>query len=268
LQKYQSNKKNLRILLLSLTVIFISLPQLFSQITRKSKVEFYSSDSVLITADKYVSKKDNPYIILFHTEQSSRGEFDDLADRFIKMQYNCLSVDLRTGDEKGFVKNETAERVREQGLSDRLLTGRKDMIASLDYIYDLSRKPVLLLGSSSSASLALKIAKDDSRVLAVLALSPGEFFTPEFLLENIIQNLEKPVFLTGNANERDFLEKITSLEDNQNLNFFSPPEQSLGRGTSLLLNENPARDEYWMAVLIFIKSLKEFDDGEVSDNPL
>ena len=258
----------MRTVLFCLMIAFISQPAIFSQIIRKSTLEFYSIDSVLITADHYVSQKDNPYIILFHTEQSSRGEFDDLADRFVKMQYNCLSVDLRTGDETGFVKNQTAIRAKEKGYSDRLLTGKRDMMAALDYIYNLSRQPALLFGSSSSASLALKIADGNPKVSAILAFSPGEFFEPEFKLEDIIQNLEVPVFLTGNENENVFLEQIISEKKQNNLNYFSPPEGSLGRGTSLLLEENPVSDEYWMAVLIFIKSLKEIGDGEVPGNSL
>ena len=69
-----------------------------AQIIRKSKVTFFSSDSLSITADHYFSKKTNPCILLFHTENSSRGEFDSIAGRFARMQYNCLAVDLRSGE--------------------------------------------------------------------------------------------------------------------------------------------------------------------------
>ena len=69
-------------------LLLLLLPVIHSnaQIIRKSKVTFLASDSLLITADHYYSKKTNPYILLFHTENASRGEFDSIADRFARMQ--------------------------------------------------------------------------------------------------------------------------------------------------------------------------------------
>ena len=46
----------------------------FNVITKKT-VTFSSADQLLITADEYIIEDDNPYILLFHQQESSRGEF-------------------------------------------------------------------------------------------------------------------------------------------------------------------------------------------------
>lgn len=246
----------------------MNLSSVSAQIVRKTKVEFFSSDSVLITADHYYSRKENPYILLFHTEKSSRGEFDSLAYRFVKMQYNCLAVDLRTGDKYGFVHNETAERVHEGGLDIDTDNAEEDIIAAINFVSSFNGKPIVLLGSSSSASLCVKIASRNPKVKAVMAFSPGEFFLPEFKLASVLPGMKTPLFIAGNPEEQPYINEIFSDLNDQYKSFMPPPDHALGRGARLLLMGNPARDEYWLAVLIFIKSIKTLPDGEVSDNPV
>ena len=229
----------------------------YAQIVRKSKIEFYSTDSLLITADHYYSKKSNPYILLFHTEQSSRGEFDVIAERFIKMQYNCIAVDIRTGNKHGFVKNETSGRAMDSGIDRELEDGEKDIIASLNYVRSINKNNIIILGSSSSASLSLKIAAEENDITAVIALSPGEFFQPEFEVRSIIENYKIPVFIAGNKLEEPYLIDIFTDLKEEYKTMITASENTRGRGTGLLLEENPANNEYWFSILIFIKSLKE-----------
>ena len=78
----------------------------------KEKVTFESEDGVLITADHYLINQEYPYIVLFHQAGSSRGEFNEIAEKLMMLRYNCLAVDLRSGDNSNFVKNETAVKTR------------------------------------------------------------------------------------------------------------------------------------------------------------
>ncbi len=236
---------------------FLSSGNSYAQIVRKSKIEFYSTDSLLITADHYYSRKENPYILLFHTEQSSRGEFGVIAERFIKMQYNCIAVDIRTGNKHGFVKNETSGRALDNGIDRELEDGEKDIIASLNYVRSISDNNIIILGSSSSASLSLKIAAEEEDITAVIALSPGEFFQPEFEVRSIFENYKIPVFIAGNKSEEPYLVDIFSDLKEEYKTMITASENTRGRGTGLLLEENPANNEYWFSILIFIKSLKE-----------
>ncbi len=250
-------QKHLNLSISALVIlIFLSIGDSNAQIVRKSKVEFYSVDSLLVTADHYYSRKDNPYILLFHTEKSSRGEFDVIAERFIKMQYNCVAVDIRTGNKYGFVKNETSGRAVDLGVDKQLLDGEKDIRAALDFVKSLSDKNIILLGSSSSASLSLKIAAEENNINAVIALSPGEFFQPNFEVRSIFEKYNTPVFIAGNLSEEPYLIDIFSDLKEEYKTMISPPDYTLGRGTGLLLAENPTSNEYWFSILIFIKSLK------------
>lgn len=248
-----------KILNYSILAIFLltslSTEKAFSQIVRKSKIEFYSSDSLLLTADHYFSKKGNPYILFFHSENSSRGEFDNIATRFTKMHYNCLAVDLRTGNKYGYVKNESAERASRNSRDKRLISGEKDILAAIKFVQSLSKKNLILFGSSSSASLSLKIASEINNIDAVMALSPGEYFKPEFVVQNLIPDFNIPIFIAGNKIEEPYLNDMFFELKEEYKSIVNPSENSEGRGTELLSQDNPASNEYWMAVLIFIKSL-------------
>lgn len=243
--------------ILYLFIIFLLLPvSTFSQILRKSKVTFQSVDGLEITADHYYSKKSNPYIILFHQEKSSRGEFKSIAERFIKMNYNCLAVDLRSGERYGFILNETASGAKEKSYSNTLIESLKDVKASIDYIKQISPHPLILLGSSFSASLSLIAAKDDEDIKSIIAFSPGEFFYPEIEMKNIIQEIDKPIFIGVSTDEADYIKNIFNKDDADNIVFFQPSDAPGKRSAEALLSSNPSNDQYWLALIIFMRSLK------------
>jgi dienelactone hydrolase len=218
-------------------------------------VSFKASDGLLVTADQYQSRKTNPYIILLHQEKSCRGEFDSIVSRFIKMNYNCLAVDLRSGDDVGFTKNETAMRAREGNYVHTLLSASKDLEAAINYLYELSGKDISLFGSASSANLALMEGRNNLHVDAVVAFSPGEYFAPEYELKNILSNYPKPVFVAGTVEEYSYLTSIEGLNDPNKI-LFKPSSGNGMRGTQALLSQNLSRDEYWLSLLIFFKSLQ------------
>jgi dienelactone hydrolase len=234
---------------------FCFLP-LNAQIIRKSTLCFYSVDSILITADNYRSREENPYLILIHQENSSRGVFDSIAERFVKMNFNCLAVDLRNGDKYAYVNNETAQRARQRGRIINQRTAEDDLTATIDFIYNLSNQKLILLGSSSSASMALKLAAGNEKVQAVIALSPGEFYRPDFELKDFFESLNKPLFITGNEEETNYYKPIIDTLDAPLITLYRTSEFTSVRGNRLLLNSNNLQNQYWFALLIFIKSLQ------------
>ena len=58
----------------------------------------------------YLKDYNYPFILFFHQEGSSRGEYAGIAKKFFNLNYNCLAVDLRYGGESNYIKNETCER--------------------------------------------------------------------------------------------------------------------------------------------------------------
>lgn len=256
LRKYRPNNYFMKAFLLGFIILFSgTLRNGNAQVIRKSLIEFYASDSLLISADHYFSSRENPYIILFHKEGSSRGEFENIAERFVKMRYNCIAVDMRNGDNFGFVNNKTASRAKARNI-DSDAKAELDVLAAIEYISQISQQSVILLGSSYSASLCLKIAAENDSVRAIMTFSPGEFFRPQFSLNEILQQINKPIFIACNTVEYPYLlEAVEGLND-EKLTLVKPPENAENRGVGLLSDNNPVSDIYWLSVLIFIKSLQ------------
>ena len=138
----------------------------------QEKVTFQSSDGLTITADNYVSSTQNPYIILLHQAGYSRGEYREIAPKLIKLGYNCLAVDLRSGKEVNFIENETASLAKKNNLPCSYLDAFPEIHAAIDFVKQRSTKPIVLWGSSYSASLSLMVAPEELKVGALVVFSP------------------------------------------------------------------------------------------------
>ncbi len=222
----------------------------------KEKISFPSEDGIEITADKYLINEEYPYILLFHQAGSSRGEFRDVAEKFVKLRYNCLAVDLRSGDNANFVNNETASHARVAGKSVNFLDAKIDMTAAIDYAHDLTSREVILLGSSYSASLALLEGLNHPKVGAIIAFSPGEYFGKDLRLEDTLNTCSKPLFVAVTKREEPYVKQMLTSFSEEDYTLFQP--DTLGvHGARALWDDNPSKDEYWLALLMFINNLNK-----------
>jgi dienelactone hydrolase len=232
--------------------LFYSLQMVDAQ----QKITFLSSDGLPITADLYVQDKGNPYIILFHQANFSRGEYSETAPRLMKLGYNCLAVDLRSGKEVNYVQNETAAAARTKHLGTEYLDAEKDMVAAIDYIKNITKERIILFGSSYSASLTLKIAKNNPSVLAVIAFSPGEYFGTLKIKKNI-DHLDKPVFIGATTSEQPFIKDMVSGINPNFVSWFVPSKSKGVHGSRALWAASPENEDCWLALLQFFKKLKQ-----------
>lgn len=246
---YWVNLFNMR----KLVIIFLvlSLPVLSSG---QEKLGLSASDGLEITADFYQADPFQPYMIFMHQAGSSRGEYNEIAPRFLKMGYNCLVVDLRSGGEMNYVQNETAKRAKQENIPHSMLDARRDVAAAVDYAFKASGKPVILFGSSYSATLALEEAKSDPKVQAVIAFSPGEYF-PGHSVKETLAGFKKPYFVTGSLDEKPYIEELLSETNSSSGIIFSPQDGQGRHGASTLWKEEPSSSEYWLALIMFIRSL-------------
>jgi pimeloyl-ACP methyl ester carboxylesterase len=237
-------------------LIFIFLLSPGKSIYSQIKVAFEASDGLLVVADHYIVNKTYPYILLFHQLESSRGEFREIAPKLNKLGYNCLAVDLRAGNEVNFVRNETAQNAASMRLSQRLADTKKDMIAAIDFVNSRNELPVILLGSTFSASLSLVLAKEREDVQAVGAFSPGEFFTGTLNIKNLIQGLQKPVFIGSSKSELRFVTELANgiPEDFRHIIISSSTEGV--QGAKSLWETEKTHNENWLALMMFLKNLK------------
>jgi len=239
-----------------LTLIFVCTGNLLQAQTGKTTVSYYSADSLLITADRYVVQDSLPYVVLIHEQGSSRGEFSEIIDRFQKMNFNCLAADIRNGGNSNFIGNESAKRSRTGNFDRGYKAIEGDIIASVQEASSYSGKKVILLGAGANASLALKTAKEDSLVKAAIALSPGEYFLSSFMVEDTIAGIQKPVLITSSKIEFPYAEQLASGIEEEYKTVFAPENGPGARGTNSLLSENDSEGEYWLALLLFFKDLQ------------
>lgn len=228
----------------------------FLKTTAVEKVSYYTNDSLIITADLYLNNYNLPFILLFHDSEGSRGEYLEIAQRFLNLGYNCLAADLRVGDKSNFISNQTSEMARNLNISHSFIDCKRDIIASIKYVEKFNNKPVILLGSSFSASLCLMLAKENPQINSVIAFSPGEFFRPEIIVKDKIDNLSIPVFVTSTTIEYDYILELLSGITQENKTIYKPKLGKGLHGTKMLSQTNESANDCWLELLLFFKRLK------------
>jgi dienelactone hydrolase len=244
----------MRITTICLFILLFETTASFAQSFKQ--VAFNAQDQLQISADEYVVNKNATYIILLHQARSSRGEFREIAPRFNKLGYNCLAVDLRSGNEGSGVTNETALRAGNFGKSMEFIDATQDIMAAIAYAEAKSRKNVILLGSSYSASLALITGKDDPRVKAVMAFSPGEYFDIKLNVQKSINGFNKPVFVGCAADEEPYVQTLMSEVVSVKKLIFAPSAGGK-HGAKSLTKANKNQNDYWLNIINFLKDIKD-----------
>lgn len=222
----------------------------------QQKVTFPAKDGLTVTADLYYLASDKPYVLFFHQARYSRGEYREIAPRIVNLGYNCLAVDLRSGGEVNGIKNETAQRAKEKGLPSDYTDAIADMEGAINYVKQQTNKPFILWGSSFSASLALIQAAKDLRTKAIVAFSPGEYFTPNDFVSTRIADISVPVLVLSSKGECEAIKILLGSAKRQNLITQFCPSDKGRHGSSALWANNPSSNDYWLAITMFFGKLK------------
>lgn len=206
-----------------------------------------------VTWDNYQKTDRLPVIIFCHQAGWSRGEYREIAPKVSAWGFTCMAVDLRSGGEVNGVVNETAARAKKQGLPTSYLDTEPDIIKAIDFFHVNYGRPVILWGSSYSASMVLKIGAADERVKAVVAFSPGEYFGDKLNLKEAIKGITKPVFVTSSKKESTELAALISDIKGPNTIHFIPSGEG-EHGSRALWEEKADHQEYWDAIKRFLYS--------------
>lgn len=218
-------------------------------------ITFYTSDSLPITANYYEKDDSKPYMILLHQAGYSKGEYKETAHRLTNLGYNCLAVDLRSGDQVNFIQNETAKEAKKRKLSTEYLDTKNDIEAAINYAYEKSKKPVVLVGSSFSASLALILAKGNDKVKAVVAFSPGEYFGYTYKVQPLLKGYDKPIFVACTQREYPYVTELVKFIPDHLKTMFKPQEGQGEHGSKCLWTSTSNNKEYWLGLLMFFNKL-------------
>lgn len=222
-------------------------------------ISFKAKDKVMITADLYLTENTKaPFIILFHQAKYSRGEYVETAPKLNDLGYNCIAVDLRSGDEINSVENKTYRFADSLRLETRYTDAYSDMRSAVAYVKrTYPGTKIILFGSSYSASLSLKLAADyPEGISGVIAFSPGEYFSKFGWSSQIIElsapRIKCPVFITSAKEEQVQWQKIYDAIKLQSKVSFIPKSEGK-HGSKVLWEAFPENVEYWSALKGFLK---------------
>jgi|LGOV01.1.fsa_nt_gb pimeloyl-ACP methyl ester carboxylesterase len=241
-------------LLLTSTVFSQTTAPPDPQITSKSEVKtitFYAKDSVLITADTYFLKNIQPTVLLCHQAGFSRGEYIKTAKKLNALGFSCMAIDQRSGNKVNGIINQTAKNANAKRLNVGYTGAKKDVDAAIDYLYNINgNKPIILIGSSYSASLALWIGSENNKVKAVAAFSPGEYLKNMNLAETI-KTLSIPAFVTSSKREIGPVERLLRNIKPNYITHFKPQVKGI-HGSRAIWESTEGYKEYWNAFKEFI----------------
>ena len=213
-------------------------------------ITFYAKDSVLITADTYFLKDIPPTVLLCHQAGFSRGEYIETAKKLNDLGFSCMAIDQRSGKEVNDIVNQTAIDADSKLKNVGYAGAKQDLEAAIDYLYNMNgNQPIMLVGSSYSASLALWIGSENNKIKAVAAFSPGEYLTGINLTETI-KPLNKPTFVTSSQRESEPVEKLMRYVNPTYVNQYKPTVAGI-HGSRALWNSTEGYEDYW-------KVFKEF----------
>lgn len=219
------------------------------------KTTFPSMDGLLISADIYEVNGLKPTILLCHQAGYSRGEYKDTALQLNKLGYSCVAIDQRSGNNINNIQNETAQRALEEGLSTSYLDAKQDIEAAIDFMFiENENQPIILVGSSYSASLVLLIGKENLKVKAVVSFSPGEYLKG-IQLSKKVKDYTKPVFVTSSQKEIPQVDKLEMNTVNGFLYHFKPLVKGI-HGSRVLWKSTKGNETYWEALEVFLEKVK------------
>ena len=211
---------------------------------------FPSKDSLMIFADIYIKERYAPTILLCHQAGYSRGEYKETAKALNLYGYSVVALDQRSGNTVNGLDNLSYKKAIEDSLPTEYINAQQDIEAAIDYIYTYTQKPILLLGSSYSASLSLLIGKNNPKVKAVAAFSPGEYFD-SISIQDSLKGFDKPLFITSSKQEATSItELIKNIEPHLSNQFI--PSVNGFHGSKALWPENKGNELYWEAFSQFL----------------
>jgi len=218
------------------------------------KITFKSNDGLKITADYYRVENHNNFIVLCHRSHCNRAEYRETAPKFNKLGYSCLAIDQRSGMKIFAETNETKNRAKEKGLPTGYLDAKPDIESAVNYAYKLNgNKPIYLLGSSYSASLALLTSSQTDKIKATIVFSPGEYLKGINLAEQI-KTINIPIFATSAKKEIEQVSEVLKFVDKKYITHFKPRVEGF-HGSKTLWETVKGYETYWKALEQFLKNI-------------
>jgi hypothetical protein len=101
----------------------------------------------------------------------------------------------------------------------------------------------------------MKTANRNRRVAAVIAYSPGEYFSP-VSVKDWLKDFDRLIYVSSSKREQPFVTELVKDIPAQFLTIYQPPGDGV-RGAPALWNSHPQASECWMSLMMFINKVKE-----------
>jgi alpha-beta hydrolase superfamily lysophospholipase len=219
-------------------------------------VTFRAADGLPVSADLHCVSKARAFLVLCHRSHFHRGEYVEIAPRLAQLGYDCLAIDQRSGMNVLGRVNETCTRAKERKLATGYLAARPDIEAAVQYTRDRCRgRPIVLVGSSYSASLSLVIGSEENPLRAVAAFSPNEYLKG-IVVADVVAGLSVPAFVTAAQKEVPATRELVKRAPRGRVTFH-PPRHEGAHGARCLWAKTAGSAEYWAAFLAFLQGAVE-----------
>jgi alpha-beta hydrolase superfamily lysophospholipase len=219
-------------------------------VVRKEAVQFAAADGVKLFGEYTEPADARALILLFHQADSGQGEYLTIVPALTSKGFATLTLDQRSGGDL-YGGNWT---VKALGRSTGYAEAKPDLEAALGWA-KARKLPVLLWGSSYSASLAMMVAAERPGVAGVLAFSPGEYFDSKAEVREAAAKLRVPLFVAS-ANDAEEVAAAKALFDAApaELKMRYEPRKPTPHGSSALNPEKSPEgaEPMWKAVGQFL----------------
>jgi dienelactone hydrolase len=235
----------------------VTIEKELTELSYPETITFPSLDSLPVTANLYHLADTAPVIVLCHQARFNKSEYVLIAKTLHEKGYNCLAIDQRSGGPLVEWFNETNLKAKEFGKAVDYLDAEQDIIAAVNFAADKYKQKVILWGSSYSSALALYIGMQNDQVAAVIAFSPGDYFSKEKgSLTEQLAGFNKPMYITSSKEEAtEISQLLAKMKLNAKQMQFIP--QSEGKhGSRALWKTDDNNEEYWSSIEKFLALLK------------
>lgn len=223
---------------------------------QQDTVMFPAADGLEVRGVLYCADTNAPVIVLCHQARFNNYEYAETAPKLVAMGFTCLAIDQRAGGDMDTHPNVTNANANAKKLETAYVNALPDIDAAVNYMSNRFKKPVILWGSSYSASLTLKVAMDNPNVRAAVGFSPIlKFDTGESAAEYFKNYNTKPLFITSTEKEGAPIGKALSHLDDKVLYQYYP-EMKGTHGSKALWSSDPASEEYWSEISKWLEAHK------------
>ncbi|HTV85959.1 MAG TPA: alpha/beta hydrolase [Dyella sp.] len=222
---------------------------------RTSDVTFKAADGVKIYGRYYHAASPKALIVLFHQAHSSKDEYKTIAPRLVAAGYSALAIDQRSGGNL-YGPNQTVQAL---GRSADYLDAKRDLEAALSFA-ETQKLPIILWGSSYSASLTVVVASEHVNEIRGLAVfSPGEYFDQSpTMIRTAASKITVPFFVTSSKDPEEVAaaKAILAASPSTLKVQYVPVTGGVHGSSTLIPSRNPAgAEDNWKAILGFLGRL-------------